>query len=252
MLILRKLFEILLFFTLMIYCSGGIVIAGKAYLGYITDFLNALAAVGAIAVLSGVSLMDVKLVRGFDEITQTRHHPISVWRKFAIALICYWVILFFIDPIVDHRAHLTGLYDLGLMEQIIWRNANNLGPTSTILGSAQNPFNYVLNNHLNLWLYPISCVYKIFPTTETLIVLKSLAILLCIIPLWKIARVLWGEKVPAILLPLFLALGLHTPSQYLALSRNPVHAFLWSLGLLFFYQRKMGLHGSIYLANGSV
>lgn len=192
--------------TLALYVSGGVIIDGRHRLGYIQDFLRILAALLALAWIMQVPFGRLSIVRGFSELPgwlkRVRPRTHAGW---ALSFAFVWLLAcFFAAPLARHWGYQSWFYDLALMEQMIWRGAQGLGFTSTVLGGVNSaPLAFTPNNHLNLSLYPIAWVYRLFPHTETLLLLQSFLLLLPIVPLYRIGeRLLRPAGVPAFVLPL--------------------------------------------------
>lgn len=66
--------------------------------------------------------------------------------------------------------------------QAIWQIGEDLKPVTTLSGGN------VLAEQASLILYPLGVITSVLPRIETLFVIKSLALALAIIPLWRLAR----------------------------------------------------------------
>jgi len=203
--ILIRAIDLSWWLTLFIYLSGGFVLNGRQVLSYIPEFIRFGVVLGILGLMARIDFQSLSIVKGFGELSniiRSRQLPktLSGWTILLSSI--YLIFGFLLAPLVRHWTFQSWLWDMAVMEQIIWRGAHGLGMTSTILGSPESPIAFFPNNHANFWLFPIAWIYRLAPYTETLLLLQSLAILLTVIPLYKIGQMLFEPKgVPAIILP---------------------------------------------------
>ena len=162
---------------------------------------------GFVSFLLKWDLKNLWIVQGHTRIQEAislRERPKGFLGLFTAFAWVYLLLNFLLLPLIRHWSFGTWFWDLAAMEQVLWRSSHGFGITSTaILNDPLTPLDFVFKQHLNLWLYPTSFFYRIFPFTESLLIAQSLALLLALIPLWKIGGEIFGTKIPVILLPLF-------------------------------------------------
>lgn len=98
---------------------------------------------------------------------------------FAAALYAWWFSIVTIDT---HRGLGTSAYDLGLYDQGVWLLSRFKAPFVTLMG--RNMF----GDHASLVLILLAPLYWLFPGSETLLVVQSMAIAAGSIPLYLYAR----------------------------------------------------------------
>lgn len=81
-----------------------------------------------------------------------------------------------------HATFRSNGYDLGLFENVLWNTSQGRWLASDVLGRS------FLGEHLSPILLPIALVYKVLPTTETLLVLQAVALALGVFPVVRLAR----------------------------------------------------------------
>jgi len=86
----------------------------------------------------------------------------------ALAACIIFGMLYSYLALLDHWNGNSGIYDLGLFEQVLYRKNAGLDWTSTVLGKN------IFADHFSLIFFPIYWIYKVFPFTETLLILQSL------------------------------------------------------------------------------
>ena len=97
----------------------------------------------------------------------------------AAALYAWWFSIVTIDT---HRGLGTSAYDLGLYDQGVWLLSRFKAPFVTLMG--RNMF----GDHASLILILLAPLYWLFPGSETLLVVQSMAIAAGSIPLYLYAR----------------------------------------------------------------
>lgn len=102
--------------------------------------------------------------------------------------------------VLKHRAFMTYMFDLGLYAQNLW----------LMLNEGASPMHY------SLLMYPLALLYKILPSPEVLLVLKSIIVPAGALPLYKLASVKLGNRMAAVgVSALYLAYPpLHGVSQF--------------------------------------
>jgi uncharacterized membrane protein len=202
---LKIIANILFTFTLFIYLAGGGL--------YLADLLRLCAATGSLALIFAFSkgfrhfqVSDIWLVKGFSELSsaiQKRQWPSTSLGICTGLSVIYLFGCFILMPLMRHWGFASWFWDLAVMEQVIWREASGLGLTSTAILDRPEPIlQFLKNGHLNFWLYPTAFLYSFVPRTELLLIMQSLALLLAVVPLWKIGQRLFPKSISPILLPL--------------------------------------------------
>ena len=249
----QKTFDLFSWFVFLIYLTGGIFAFGRWRLGFILDLTRILAIVGAVCLGMKADLTKSSLALAFydfQEALEKKTWPRNPLAAFVGFAGLYVIAIFFLLPFIQFWSHTTtGILDLGLMEQIIWRNTQGLGLTTTVLNPGR-VFSFFPNNHLNFSLFPISWLYAIYPRTETLLFLKSLALLAPLIPLWKIGKIyLKPLGFAPILLPIYYWTwdAIHRVNLW-HFHDTPFMPFLglWSF---YFYLRKRWVWSAVFLVS---
>jgi len=189
----------------MTYVVGGYSLDGSYAFGYVSDLFRVTASLVTIAYFAKVDLRQIFVFQGFiniqDRLNKKKSLNLSGW--FVLSGLFILAASFVALPIIRHRGFGSYFWDMTVMDQVIWRKAFGYGLTSTaISGNSNPPLNFLLHQHLNFWLFPTAGLYRLFPATETLLILQSLALLLTFIPLWKISKELSPKWAPVCLLPL--------------------------------------------------
>lgn len=110
------------------------------------------------------------------------------WPVFGLwSAIAAYVVFVSIHTILNHRSLETGAYDLGLQENVLWNILHGDFLFSSLMDS------HYLGVHTSLVLLPVAVVYAIFPATETLLVLQTIAIAMAAWPLFLLARRMLGN-----------------------------------------------------------
>lgn len=78
--------------------------------------------------------------------------------------------------------------DLGIYQQVAWSLAHGHGFASSIHDPTY------LGDHLELWLVPISWIYRLFPSALTLLWIQTLLIAATVVPLAKLAYHFLGRR----------------------------------------------------------
>lgn len=91
--------------------------------------------------------------------------------RFPLLISCIYSAVLFTVAAWQHQLFGTQVWDIGLFEQFSWLIAN--GKLTTVASLRDiTP----LDDHFSLLLLPIGGIYRLLPSTFTLIVLQSLAI----------------------------------------------------------------------------
>lgn len=200
----EQVLNFLCLFSFITYVIGGYSLDGNQGFGYITDLFT----ISSVAVLFGflfnLDLNQIFVLRGFKNLQGFLQKREKLETSGAFVLTCSFILVFafYAIPIIRHHAFESYFWDLGVMEQVIWRKAFGYTLSSTAITNQFNPALNYLRNHLNFWLFPISGMYRLFPYTETLLLLQTTALLLTLIPLWKIANEFLPKWFPPLLLPI--------------------------------------------------
>jgi len=193
-------------FCFLTYTLGGYSIDGDHGLSYITDLFNLTSICVFLGFAFGLDLGQIFIFQGFNNF-QTflqKKEKLKLPGMFILICLSLFLMSFYIVPIIRHHSFSSYFWDLAVMEQVIWRRAFGYGLTSTAITNQFNPpLDFLWNQHLNFWLIPISFLYRLFPHTETLLILQSTALLLAFVPLWKISREFLPRWIPPILFPAF-------------------------------------------------
>jgi uncharacterized membrane protein len=96
-----------------------------------------------------------------------------------------------------HHKGLTSNYDLGLFENLFWNTSHGVHGIALEL-----PY---FDQHAELILYPLSLIYRLFPSTETLLILQAMGLAGAIVPLYLLGRRWFGPSLLALVLPLVYA-----------------------------------------------
>ncbi|WP_244349819.1 DUF2079 domain-containing protein [Thermostichus vulcanus] len=93
---------------------------------------------------------------------------------------CAWIILLGCS-VVRHHLFQSGGYDLGIFDQSVYLISRGEVPFSTIRGI------HILGDHAAFILYPISLLYRIFPSVYWLFGIQALALALGALPTYHLA-----------------------------------------------------------------
>jgi uncharacterized membrane protein len=111
----------------------------------------------------------------------SNHKSLKYFILTLLACLCFGI-LYTYFALLDHWNGNSGVYDLGLFEQVLYRKNAGLDWTSTVLGKS------IFADHFSLVFFPIYWIYKIFPFTETLLILQSLVLALSGLLVYFLAR----------------------------------------------------------------
>ena len=244
-----KIFDFILWALFGIYLLGGLGLGNKIYFGYMNSLFAPVGILGILLALWGVDFSQslffgtfiLDLPQGKPSYRHTRILRITV----GTYLISFYLLL----PLLRFWSFGTWFWDLGGFQQVIWRLTHGFGPTSTaISGSIENPLSYFPNNHLNFWVFPIGAIFKLFPYTETLLILQSLCLLLALYILKKIGESLLKPfPIPVNFLPYLLWFWF--PFHKINIWDLHETAFLFVFGLLafLFYLKKKNYLAALFL-----
>jgi uncharacterized membrane protein len=196
---MKFLMEALSWAVFGILLMGGIRFPGGALkVTYPKDLLIIFAVVAIFARLAfRVKKSDLSLFRVFDSgfhslmkcmrSKSIRNLPVSAY--FVTFVVLWFSGAFVLFPLIRHWSYSTLYWDMAVLENVIFNGAMS-GKFFTHLLTLPNhdPILFFPNNRLNLWLFPLSGIYRLFPYTETLLVLQSLALLFGVIPFHLLAR----------------------------------------------------------------
>lgn len=121
-----------------------------------------------------------------------RHWPTLALISAIIAYVAYVST----HTILNHRSLGTGAYDLGVQENVLWNTIHGEFLFSSLMDG------HYFGVHASLVLLPIAVVYAVFPATETLLVLQTIAIALAAWPLFLLARRILEDAGSALVLAL--------------------------------------------------
>ena len=203
------IFSTLLWIILGLYLLGGLKINGKLRLTYLHDlwvlcgllyifgrsfglvkfretslgkyFIAALEA--AVVVFQQRSIKPLKnLNRGS-------------WVLFITLL--YSLGLFIVLPILNYRAFQTEIFDLGVFINVIYSKIVS-GRFETFYMSLDGlePLTYFPGTRMNFYLYLFSALFRVLPYAEVFLFLQSAALLLALIPLYKLGDLILPASVP--------------------------------------------------------
>jgi len=138
--------------------------------------LRVVSAFAIMGVIIGLDITETSFAKSFVELQNSvikRQLPQSWPGRFVLLASTYLICLFIAFPNFQVIGHLTtGLLDLGLREQILWRYVHGMGLSSTVLWSGK-VLAYFPHNHLEFYLFPVGEIYRFFPYTQTLVTLWS-------------------------------------------------------------------------------
>lgn len=116
-------------------------------------------------------------------------------------LITAYTLYFSWLTISRHRGLFSGRYDLGNMEQTVWNTSQ--GRIFQMTDPTTNENSSRLAFHADFLLILIAPIYKIFPATETLLIIQAFIVALGAIPVYLIAKHVFPRRK---LLPMFFSL----------------------------------------------
>lgn len=203
---IQRALNILLLLIFALYLSGGFTFRHKVFFEDLGSLMTPLIVFLCLIFWLRLDNDQFILFRGFSQLEQsirTKKGPRGLSSYLIILAVVSSLGTFIMLPLVRHWSFASWFWDLGVMEQVIWRKAFGYGLTSTaILNNPLLPLDFLKNQHLNFWLIPTAQLYSLIPRTELLLFLQSLAFILALIPLYKIGRILIPQQQP-FLLPLF-------------------------------------------------
>lgn len=91
-------------------------------------------------------------------------------------------LVLFVCSSVRHALFQSSAFDLGIYDQVVYLMSQGQSPISSILG-----FHH-LGNHAALAVYPLSLLYKIYPTVYWLFAVQAVSLALGALPTWYLAR----------------------------------------------------------------
>ncbi len=201
----EKFLNALCLFCFFTYIIGGYSLDGTRGLSYVTDLFNVTSLSVLIGFAFGLDLNKIFVFRGFSNLQKyiQKKGNLNFSGRFVLFGCAILIMGFFAIPIIRHHSFASYFWDLTVMEQVIWRKAFGYGLSSTAITNQFNPpLDFLKGQHLNFWLIPISGIYRLFPYTETLLLLQSAALVLTLIPLWKISNEFLPKWMPPIILPI--------------------------------------------------
>lgn len=101
------------------------------------------------------------------------------WLPYGFATV-YAIALILLALVRLHTLRMGG--DTAKFSQAVWQLSEGFKPITTLSGGN------IIGEQGSLVLYPLGALASIFPPAETLLVAKSLALALTMIPLWRLAR----------------------------------------------------------------
>ncbi len=100
-------------------------------------------------------------------------------KKYGIwTLVVFFGLVYGLLATIRHWRLETGLYDLGIYEQIVWQMANGEKLFSTVMGI--HPW----GDHFTPSLFSIALIYKLWPSALTLLLFQVLVIVSAAIPIY--------------------------------------------------------------------
>ncbi len=126
-----------------------------------------------------------------------------------LAIVAYTIYFSWVT-ISRHNAGFSGRFDLGNMEQTVWNTSE--GRVFQMTNPNTSKISSRLAFHADFLLILIAPIYKLFPETETLLIIQALVVALGAIPVYLIARHIFiGKPLPHKLPLLFSILYLLSP-----------------------------------------
>ncbi len=107
------------------------------------------------------------------------HHPVVV---FLSLLVSTATIIFFLASSIRHQLFHSGAWDLGIFDQAVYLISQGEPPLSSFLGFP------ILGDHCALILYPLSLLYRLYPSVYWLFAVQALALALGSVPVYVLAR----------------------------------------------------------------
>lgn len=162
--------------------TGGIHWGGKIRLGYVTDLTRITIAwyiLGLLTLKSGLS--DTV----FGQILRHSRARLAL----GISAV-YLAAVFLVVPLFRHWAFGSWVWDLGIIENAL-RNLAFEGSAFTYFLSqdgGDTPLRYLPNNRLILGFWALAPIYRLFPWTETLLLLQGISLFSGAIPAFLLAR----------------------------------------------------------------
>lgn len=126
--------------------------------------------------------------------SERENHALCAWvsikkikpKTWLFVLIVIYTILLSYISILRHQNYYSYRYDLGNMEQVVWNTIHGRIFEFTDPEGVNNISR--LKYHADFLLLPIAIIYKLFPQTETLLILQSFFISIGIIPVYYLAK----------------------------------------------------------------
>lgn len=206
-----RIFNVLLWFTSLIYFPGGIRIDGRLKFTYIHD---AWILIGVTYIVARLTLPDFAFRKtSFGRATWQALDAISEFisaRKLdsfknlqgqtylILALMGWSTVLFFITPLLSYHGLSTFVFDWGVIENVIFNISKSGHAVTRFVGDLfSEPFPYFPNNRLNFGLFLFGAIYKFAPYSEILLLAQSLFLFTGVIPLYLLAKRVLPKSIPA-------------------------------------------------------
>lgn len=183
--------DILIACLWLFFVTGGLEWEGKVRFGYVTDLTRVLILWYALGrTLLRVRLSDTLIggsILRFLEGLRTSQQVVVTLFFLSVAQFFF---LFLAVPVLRHHAFGSWVWDLGIIENAL-RNLAFEGSAFTYFLSpdgGETPLRYFPNNRLIFGFFALAPLYRLFPWTETLLLLQSLALLAGAVPSFLLAR----------------------------------------------------------------
>jgi len=206
--ILLGFLDVVFWFSTVFYVYGGTNIGGKTRMTYVSDLFLAVAILYAVLrILAGIKFRDTSFGKAFDQMASAVFKAFegkslqslkglkipSYLLMFAAG---YLLSLFVAVPILTYTFFGNGTFDFGVIENAIYNGSKSGNFFTYFLMKGDEPGIYFPNNHLDFGLLIFALIYKVLPRPEVLLVAQSLALLLALIPLYKLGKLLLPPGVP--------------------------------------------------------
>lgn len=112
---------------------------------------------------------------------QLSKNPIKSRPKFISIIIIITTLILFLASSVRHNLFQSNALDLGFFDQAIYLISQGKPPIVSIVDF------HILGDHVALIFYPISLLYKIYPSVYWLFLIQALALALGVLPVYQLS-----------------------------------------------------------------
>lgn len=201
--------DVAFWFMILFYSIGGIHMNGRLKFTYVNDIWVACAGIYvAFRFLFGIHFGETSFGKSIHSAFEALLHSIQtrstkpifrvpIGSALLMVFSAYLVALFFLVPQVRYFAYGATVFDLGVIENVVYNGANNGGFFSYFLiRDDGTPTFYIPNNRLNFGLFFFALIYKVIPSASIMLFFQSLALLSALVPLYLLGDRVLPKSVP--------------------------------------------------------